>query len=247
MNGNKAGLLSRITNANPVYFLIFILFLTAISYVNTLNSPLVLDDRNSFIESRQLYFVDFTPDSIKELISTRFGLTRAIPLLTFALNHKYAQGQAIYYHLTNIFIHLLTTVALFIFLRQLANLPNASKNLVLLPATLFTIGITGLWALSPVQTNAVTYLVQRMTSLGALFYLTTIIFYLHARQAGNFSTKLAGFAAALFSLLCAALSKENTATLPLALLMLEEMFLAPGLIAKLSSGSLGQPGWSSFC
>ena len=81
----------------------------------------------------------------------------------------------------------------------------------------FSFFAAALWALNPVQTNAVTYIVQRMTSLAALFYLATLAFYVQGRLAANrthrglfyvFSAGMAG---------CAFLSKENSYMLPVAI------------------------------
>jgi hypothetical protein len=42
---------------------------------------------------------------------------------------------------------------------------------------------TALWALHPIQTQAVTYIVQRMAVLAAFFYLAGIFYYLKGRTA----------------------------------------------------------------
>ena len=47
---------------------------------------------------------------------------------------------------------------------------------------MFVVLVAGVWALNPVQTNAVTYLVQRMASLQAFFYIIAISFYILGRR-----------------------------------------------------------------
>lgn len=211
------------------HFLILIITLTILSYSNTLNSPLVLDDRHSFIDTSAVYISELSLESVSKVLHSSFGVSRLIPELTFAINHMMAGGKATYYHATNIIIHLLCFAALCLFLKQLLSLEIASRSLNTFSATFFIIVVCGLWVLSPVQTNAVTYLVQRMTSLCALFYFSTLAFYLHGRQTPGRTRKLFDFTGATFCLLLAALSKQNAATLPLAILMTEVMFISPDL------------------
>jgi hypothetical protein len=64
----------------------------------------------------------------------------------------------------------------------------------------------------------VTYIVQRLASLAGLFYLSAMAFYLHGRLA---KMKWPFFAASLISGLCAIFTKQNTVTLPLAILLME--------------------------
>jgi tetratricopeptide (TPR) repeat protein len=224
-------LLDTLSN-KPRYLLFFAIFLAVLSYLNTLDSPLVLDDLNSFIDSDLVYLPDFSLESLQKLTTTRFGFSRLVPIVTFSLNHKIGQGAASNYHLTNIAIHLLCCSVLYFFLKHLLSFPAAARSIKCISAQLLVVFLCGLWVLSPVQTNAVTYLVQRMTSLVTLFYIATLLFYLRGRQPHR-STRASYtnyFIAALFTLL-GAMSKENFATLPLVILMLEEMFISPGTIS----------------
>lgn len=231
MKSGKQKLLQAL-NLKPQYLLLFVLFLAGLSYVNTFDSPLVLDDRNSFIDSSLVYLPDFSLESLEKLTTTRFGLTRTVPLMTFALNHKFGGGAPSYYHLTNIGIHLLCCTVIYLFLGRLMSFPAAAGSVKNISPRLLVVFVCGLWALSPVQTNAVTYLVQRMTSLATLFYISALLFYLRGRQPHRGMGAVFGnyLIAALFTLL-AAMSKENIATLPLVIIMLEEMFISPGTIS----------------
>ena len=89
------------------FLLLFLLIIVAVSYSNTLYSPLVLDDYNAFVEEPNLYLNDISLQSIAGLAQTRFGLPRVLPLATFALDHYVGKGDILQYHLTNIIIHLL--------------------------------------------------------------------------------------------------------------------------------------------
>ena len=75
-----------------------------------------------------------------------------------------------------------------------------------------------LFALHPVQTEAVTYVCRRSVSLMALFYLGSALVWLHADRAADSGTWRA-MSALLFS--TALPVKETTVTLPFALLLLD--------------------------
>ena len=216
----------------PKSLLFFLLFLIFISSSNSLFSPPVLDDSRSFIENSQMHPQDFSLASIKKIASTRFGIARFIPLLSFAANNKLSYGKIQYYHLTNIIIHLLAVVTLFFFLQGMLTRTTLSNRQSFLPTNLIILGICGLWGLSPVQTNVVTYLVQRMTSMMALFYLLAMTFYLYGRTAKHRVIRVTHLLLCGVSAALAFLSKENSATLPLALLLLEGTIINPGSISR---------------
>ncbi len=225
--------LSMFVHARPAYFLLFIMLLAALAYSNTLFSPLMLDDNHSFVSNSNIYINDFSIDSLKRLKDTPFGMKRFMPMLSFALNHKLSRGRIADYHLTNIAIHLLTGTAFFLFVLRLATLKGARPGF--LPPQLMALIAAGLWLLNPVQTNAVTYLVQRMASMAAMFYVASLAFYLYGRTTRHGKRATACFIMSAFCAVAAFMSKENSATLPVAMIMTEVFFVSPGLTARLIS------------
>lgn len=95
--------------------------------------------------------------------------------------------------------------------------------------------VAGIWSLQPVQTSAVTYLVQRMTSLVALFYILSVACYVLAR-CFTMQQRSAVWPARYLYFGCGAcmvlsfLSKENSATLPFMLVATEMWFFRPELL-----------------
>jgi hypothetical protein len=219
--------------SRPLVTLPILLFLVALSYANTLYSPFVLDDIHSFVEEPNVYLRDFSYDSFSRLSDTFFGKARLIPMVTFAINHAMAKGQMPIYHVTNIAIHLLAVLAVYWFIISLLRTPVSSSALRGFSATWYAFFAAALWALNPVQTNAVTYIVQRMTSLSALFYIAALAFYVNARLASGIKNRVlfyTGFGVMLF---CAFLSKENSYMLPAAVLLVEWLFFSPDLPLKI--------------
>ena len=88
--------------------------------------------------------------------------------------------------------------------------PSASRFVTLLPALLF--------AVHPVQTEAVTYISGRSVSLMAFFYLGSLLAYLRGRERGS---RFLLYLASPILFLLAAASKEVAVTLPFALILCE--------------------------
>ncbi len=104
-------------------------------------------------------------------------------MVSFSFDHWVGKGSIVPFHLTNTLIHIF---CLFSMIFLVFNLLQAVRRDDILfrwiPNSMFAIFVAGLWALHPVQTNAVTYLVQRMASIQALFYIASISFYILGRR-----------------------------------------------------------------
>ncbi len=136
------------------------------------------------------------------------------------------------YHLVNISIHCLTSCLLYFTILNLLQTPNlrdrfqGNEPFIALLAT-------ALWALHPVQTQAVTYIVQRMASLATLFYLAGIYLYLKGRCVRAPGRRYLLFGLCLLCYLLAMGTKKNTVTLPAAWLLIEIVFyMAPGFFKR---------------
>jgi protein O-mannosyl-transferase len=207
-------------------------------YSNTFTSPPFLDDFHSFVFEKSMYLQQLSVSSILSLFHTKFGYTRSIPVITLALNHKLGNSNLIYFHLVNITIHALSFLAVYFLTRQIIsiakkrNADTFSNNV----AGLLPICVAALWALNPVQTNAVTYLVQRMASIQALFYVLAVGFYMKGRlsssAAGTRKKAAAWYTAFLLSSICAFLSKENSVVLPVMIVVVEIWFFDSELVNR---------------
>lgn len=209
--------------------LIGVLLLVGISYSNTLYSPPVIDDRAAFIDNPSVYTDNLSFASLKQVYDGQFGHTRFIPMLSFAIDHLLDQGNIVQFHLTNIMVHLLATMAVYLLVLGLTQTGIGSRCLVLLSPASFSLFVAALWSLHPVQTNAVTYLVQRMASMAAMFYFASLAGYVWARTSRSRPIQTISWGAFVLFMLCAFMSKENTATLPLAVLLIELTFISPDL------------------
>ena len=95
-------------------------------YLNTFTSPPYLDDFQSFIHEKALYLDSVSVSGLLSLHQTKFGWTRFLPMITFALNHTLWHSDIIYFHAVNLLIHLLAFFAVFWLIRQVL---AAAKNM----------------------------------------------------------------------------------------------------------------------
>ena len=94
---------------------------------------------------------------------------------------------------------------------------------------------SAIFLLHPLQTESVTYVIQRAESMAGMFYLATIFFYVKARRAQTRSSFFSYSLLAGIGALCAAFSKEIAVTLPFMILVCELFFFKSsikGLLQK---------------
>jgi Flp pilus assembly protein TadD/uncharacterized membrane protein YGL010W len=195
-------------------------------YSNTFNASWHLDDYANITHDARIKIADFSIDTLWHAtasFSERFRDARPLARLTFALNWYFGRDNPFGYHVVNVVIHFLTAFILFLTVTRLLSTPNVKAGddrqkfvIALLSAVL--------WAINPIQTQAVTYIVQRMASLATLFYILGLFLYIRGRTAEVSSIKMLFFAGCLVSFLGGLASKENAATFPLALLLVEFLF-----------------------
>jgi len=157
-------------------------------------------------------------------------LSRPISMASFAVNY-YASGMdAYYFKLTNLAIHVLNGMLVFIFARLLLNLYSRIHREDLGDNTGFwiSVAVAAMWLLHPFNLTGVLYVVQRMNSLAALFTLFGLVLYLHGRQALLNDNRSGFFAIGAALFVCtplAALCKENGILLPWFIFVTEAILL----------------------
>ncbi len=216
------------------------------AYSNTFTSPPFLDDFHSFINEKALYLDSVSVSSILSLSHSEFGWARFLPMVTLALNHSLGHSELIYFHAVNILVHLLAFFAVFWFVRQIlaAGKSQGAEAPIYKMEIFFPLCVAAIWALSPVQTSAVTYLVQRMASMQALFFTLGTTCFIKARLLSGKkrrSSIIFYFLCALAAI-CSFLSKENSAALPVALALADIWFFDSAWLKK-SWAVCRKTGW----
>jgi tetratricopeptide (TPR) repeat protein len=209
----------------PVVHILIIVILGILIYSNTFNVPFAFDD---------IYGIAYNSviKDVRHIIDPQnMYSNRLIGQLTFALNYKMHGLNVAGYHIFNLFIHLLNALLVYWLIILTFRTPYASAYLqkdVLKtsdPYRWIPLFTALLFVSHPVQTQAVTYIVQRFASLSTLFCLVSLVMYIKAR--GSDSSKKARYAfyaASIISAILAMRTKEIAFTLPVIAFLYEFMF-----------------------
>jgi tetratricopeptide (TPR) repeat protein len=151
---------------------------------------------------------------------------RPISTFTFALNYHFNQLDIRYYHLFNLIIHLFNACLVWWLTLLIISSAALKDNPIIRQKKVIAFFTALLFVSHPLATQSVTYIVQRMASMAAMFYFLSLILYMKARLSnqGNI-TKTLLFTGSLISAVLAMLTKENAFTLPFAILLFEFFFL----------------------
>ena len=168
---------------------------------------------------------DLTPQSLYQSLQhpTKETLWRPLAHLSFALNWFAGRDDVFGYHLVNVLIHLLSACVLYLTISTLLRTPNLQSKYSETSHFISSLA-TVLWMINPIQTQAVTYIVQRMTLLASFFFITGIYCYLLGRLAGSKRQRNLMFVCCAASLLLGMAAKENAALLPLTIIAIEAIF-----------------------
>lgn len=196
--------------------MLLVLILVAISlcYGNILNGELQFDD-DVFINP-SLADVRLLPLTYSNLTSFLSG-NRLLTQQTFALNYHLGGLSVFGYHLTNIVLHMGSVLLVFIFVQMLLQRVKA-KEKVSFDVVPFALFVTAIFALHPLQTESVSYIVQRSEVLASLFYLGCLIALL-GYSSSKKATALGWWLLSLLFFIAGWGSKEIIITAPLAYLL----------------------------
>jgi len=191
------------------------------AYSRTFAVPFYLDDYNSIRTNPLIYHWE----GLAEL--WRYAPNRVFGNLTFAWNYQLGHFQVAGYHAVNLLVHVLAGVAVYALARGLLRTPRLRAGVPELARDALPLVAALLFVLHPLHTGAVTYIVQRLASLVALLYVTALASYVQARLASPGAVRGGWAIACAVATLLAFFTKENSATLPLAILLVELAFFAP--------------------
>ena len=154
-------------------------------YSNTLRSPFVFDDTETIVKNRFVRATELSAGSFTDAAFGGHARNRPIPMVSFALNYHFGQYNVVGYHFVNIAIHIINGVLLFIFLKitlQVSKRQGCDTS-ALDRSTVATVSFFAafIWLVHPLQTQSVTYVVQRMNSMAAMFYVLAFLFYVKGR------------------------------------------------------------------
>ena len=206
-----------------------------IVYSNTFQVPLQFDDIYHITQKPTIRDLgNFAKIDVWENVNTR-----PLAMFTVALNYRWGEADPVGYHVFNLIFHIIAGWIVYLLSLQILSMKNFRPGrLISENRQYFALLAALLFIVHPLQTQAVTYIIQRITVLSTLFYLLGIYYYLKGRaqqqQTGDWKDSIKYYVLTLVAFILSLLSKQIAVTFPLALILAEVFFVrdAEGRIQK---------------
>ncbi|MBC2709746.1 MAG: tetratricopeptide repeat protein [Desulfosarcina sp.] len=217
------------TDENRNLWGIFLLCaIVLICYSNNFNAGWHLDDYPNIISNTRLHVDVLTFDALKQSFTALPSdpgnkIWRPLPCLSLALNWYWGEDDPIGYHGVNLILHMIVACVLFLTVKLLLQTPAVKADSTPGSRHIIALLAASLWAVNPIQTQAVTYIIQRMAVMAAMFSILGLYAYLRGRLTVG-RERWGWFSAVAAFFVCALLSKENAVLFPFSVLLIEFIF-----------------------
>jgi len=220
---------------DPFVHTIFIIIVGFIAYTNSLMAPFFFDDYSNIVDNPTIKnfrnfhglmeFLGFTID--KETVQSIF--MRPVGLFTFAANYAIHGLNHFGFHITNLLIHICNALMVYLLFFKTLTTPfmisTASEDSAEVREHWYLPLFAALIFIShPIQTQSVTYIVQRYVPLATFFYLGALLLFLIGRTSLSRKTEIISYTLSFIAAILAMGSKEIAFTLPVVVLLYEFMF-----------------------
>ncbi|MGH8353644.1 MAG: hypothetical protein ACRERY_08945, partial [Pseudomonas sp.] len=205
----------------PYPLLLAALTLTILCYWPGLHGTFFFDDEANILQAESVQLASLSPDALWQ--ATKNGIAgplgRPVSQLSFALNYYFSGFNPFTFKTINLLIHCLNGILVFLLAQYLIRATR--PKLTTRDASLLASWLAAAWLLNPIQLTSVLYVVQRMSSLSAMFLFAAALLHVAARQ-----REKAGYAGTAMLILAWAL------LWPLSVLSKESGILFPGFVAS---------------
>jgi hypothetical protein len=193
-----------------------------VAYVNTLHNPFFFDDdltilKNPTIQSLFPLSVVLSPPAGGSPVQSRPFVN-----LSFALNYAIGGTNTFGYHLANLGIHLLAALTLMGIVRRTLAETEPCRPLAD-SAVGLSCAIATIWAVHPLDTEAITYVTQRTESLAGLLYLATLYGVIRGAHSER---PVPWYVLAVAASALGMASKETMVTAPVVVMAFDGVFLS---------------------
>ena len=193
------------------------------AYHNSFTGPFVFDDGPAILGNTTIRHLG----AIGEVLSPprENGQTvggRPIVNLSLAINYALGGTDVRGYHVFNLIVHTLVALLLFGVVRRTLLQPALRKRFGP-SATPLALAVALLWAVHPLLTESVTYVVQRAESLMGLFYLLTFYCFLRAAETAKPAN---WYGLSFLACLAGMATKEVMVSAPLLVLFYDRTFVS---------------------
>ena len=183
------------------------------SYSNTMQVPFLFDDVGRIVDEPAIRTL--WPPSVAMQNSNR-----PFAQYTFAMNYAVDGYNVVGYHVVNLGIHVAAALFLFGLTKRTLRRCGTDYQAV---AGLVAFSVALIWVVHPLNTQAVTYVIQRLESLMGLAYLATLYFFVRSLDSKHSSFwMLCSVVACAFGMGC----KEVMVTAPLIVLWYDRAFVS---------------------
>ncbi len=209
------------TNKKNLFLLSVAVLGIFLCYSNVLHGEFLFDDYSIVSHTGRLLqnpFMILRQGLLRVLSSA----SRPLPAFTFYLNYLIGGPDVFWFHLTNILLHLITVVLIYVFIKRLLSTPllretfGSRREIVALV-------IASIWGIHPLQTQAVSYITQRSEIMASFFYIASLLL-LDRALAGRGGRSILYYCCAVAVFLSGWLSKVIIATMPLTFLLYAAFF-----------------------
>lgn len=151
-------------------------------YCLGLHGPFLFDDYPNIVDNAGVRLHDASIASLVRgaLASPASDFKRPLSSLSFGLNYLATGGDPFPMKITNLVIHAVNGVLVFLFARILLTLAGTASPRTSNPSFVAAL-LAGSWLLLPINLTSVLYVVQRMESLANLFVMLGLVGYTSAR------------------------------------------------------------------
>ncbi len=191
-----------------------LLGLGLVAYHNSFGGPFIFDDLTWIVDNK----------NIRQLwpLGPVLTSTRPVVNFTFAVNYALGGTDVFGYHLVNFAIHLASALTLYGVVRRTL-LHSSTADAEPSRAAWFAATTAGLWLVHPLQTQSVTYVVQRCESLAGLLYLSCLYCVIRGTHSQRRTLWYLGAIACVW---IGTGTKEVIATAPVVILLYDRAFLS---------------------
>lgn len=203
---------------------ILIAVMVLIAYSNTFTATFHFDDTPSISDNPTIKRV--TMENITKLLHG----VRPVVYLSLMLNYSLHGLNVVGYHIFNISVHIMNSIFVYLLILWTLGMP-VLKALYQVKAKRMALFGALLFAVHPIQTESVTYIISRTELLATFFYLATFLFFIKGARTRKFPYYLGAFFTAVFAMG----SKEWAVTLPALLMLYDFLFLAEGKVRVVAS------------
>jgi protein O-mannosyl-transferase len=192
---------------NIFWFLAIILILTLLTYFPVSKAGFVNWDDDLYVAKNQtIQSFDNFEKILSEPVAGNF---HPLTMLSLAMDYQISNGNAHWFHIVNIFIHLINIVLVFFFIYQFSG-----QRIWLSAVTAL------LFAIHPLHVESVAWISERKDLLYSAFFMGGLIVYLKYLKKNSYAT----LALAFFLFLLSLFSKPAAVIFPLVLLAVDFYF-----------------------